>query len=108
MCLVLHFEFLIFADAERFLADAHGGAYPAGGGFGGGSDEEEFRRAHQEANNLAGGSGNSNMFSNILGNISQKQGQFSNEGIDEQRELMLSLSFHSASLSSLPLACYVC
>ncbi|ODA81052.1 hypothetical protein RJ55_04014 [Drechmeria coniospora] len=49
-----------------------------------GDNDEEFRNAHDEASRLAGSSGNSAMFSQIMGAIGQKKGQIANEDLDEE------------------------
>ncbi|POR34473.1 Uncharacterized protein TPAR_05323 [Tolypocladium paradoxum] len=61
---------------------AHGGNYPAGGGFQ--HDDDALKTAHQEASQLAGSSGSSDMFSQIIGAIGQRKGQIANEDIDEE------------------------
>ncbi|KAI1106186.1 hypothetical protein F4804DRAFT_330556 [Jackrogersella minutella] len=59
----------------------HGGAYPAGGGYGG--DDDDLRGASEHASRHAGSSGDSSLFSGLLGALGQKKHSLANEEVDE-------------------------
>lgn len=61
---------------------AYGGNYPAGGDFH--HEDEELRTAHQQAQQYAGSSGSSELFSQIINTISQKKNRLAEDDIDEQ------------------------
>ncbi|KEY71154.1 hypothetical protein S7711_00977 [Stachybotrys chartarum IBT 7711] len=64
--------------------EAHGGNYPAGGGFQAPDDDDDFRTAREEAASRAGSSGSSELFSSILGSIGQNRSRLDKDDIDEQ------------------------
>ncbi|KJK75790.1 hypothetical protein H634G_09154 [Metarhizium anisopliae BRIP 53293] len=55
-----------------------------GGGSGGGFQDDILRMAQQHASSNAGNSGNSDLFSNIMSAVGNKQQKIQNEDIDEQ------------------------
>jgi hypothetical protein len=67
-------------------AVSHGGAYPAGGGRPHGGDDEDMRNAAEEASRRAGDSGDTDMFSSILGSITQQKHQIAQGDINEDRK----------------------
>ncbi|KAI1081997.1 hypothetical protein F5B20DRAFT_534031 [Whalleya microplaca] len=61
----------------------HGGAYPAGGGYPR-SDDDDMRGAAEHATRHAGESGDSNLFSTLLGALGQKRQSLADESdVDE-------------------------
>ncbi|OTA91154.1 hypothetical protein M434DRAFT_397412 [Hypoxylon sp. CO27-5] len=60
----------------------HGGAYPAGGGYPH-DDDDDLRGASEHATRHAGSSGSSDLFSNLLGALTQKKQTLANEDVDE-------------------------
>ncbi|KAF3802884.1 hypothetical protein GCG54_00000251 [Colletotrichum gloeosporioides] len=62
---------------------AHGGNYPAGGGAFPDDDDDDYRQAAHQASRHAGSSGDADLFSTVLGALTQKKGQLANEDIDE-------------------------
>lgn len=60
----------------------HGGAYPAGGGYPR-DDDDDLRGASEHATRHAGSSGSSDLFSNLLGALTQKKQSLANEDVDE-------------------------
>ncbi|KAJ3949544.1 uncharacterized protein N0V96_000664 [Colletotrichum fioriniae] len=63
---------------------SHGGNYPAGAGaFADDDDEDDYRHAANEASRHAGSHGDTDLFSSVLGALTQKKGQLRNEDIDE-------------------------
>ncbi|KAI8965401.1 hypothetical protein F5Y11DRAFT_9231 [Daldinia sp. FL1419] len=60
----------------------HGGAYPAGGGYPR-SDDDDFRGAAEHATRHAGNSGSSDLFSSLLGALTQKKQSLADEDVDE-------------------------
>ncbi|KAI1464216.1 uncharacterized protein F4812DRAFT_216123 [Daldinia caldariorum] len=60
----------------------HGGAYPAGGGYPA-ADDDDFRGAVEHASRHAGGSGDSDLFSNLLGALTKKKQSLADEDVDE-------------------------
>ncbi|KAI2783625.1 hypothetical protein F4815DRAFT_457286 [Daldinia loculata] len=60
----------------------HGGAYPAGGGYPR-SDDDDFRGAAEHATRHAGSSGNRDLFSSLLGALTQKKQSLADEDVDE-------------------------
>ncbi|PNY28013.1 Uncharacterized protein TCAP_02062 [Tolypocladium capitatum] len=66
----------------EIFTGGYGGNYPASGGFQ--HDDADLRMAHQQASQLAGSSGSSAMFSQIIGAIGQRKGQIANEDIDQE------------------------
>ncbi|KAF3057285.1 beta-flanking protein [Daldinia childiae] len=60
----------------------HGGAYPAGGGYPR-SDDDDFRGAAEHASRHAGSSGDSDLFSSLLGALTQKKQSLAEEDVDE-------------------------
>ncbi|KAI1752814.1 ClpP/crotonase [Xylaria castorea] len=65
------------------LQATHGGAYPAGGPR---ADDDDWRGAAQHASQHAGDSGDTDLFSNLLGALGQKKQRLANEDIDEDGE----------------------
>ncbi|KAJ0351381.1 hypothetical protein COL154_004773 [Colletotrichum chrysophilum] len=63
--------------------EAHGGNYPAGGGAFPDDDDDDYRQAAHQASRHAGSSGDADLFSTVLGALTQKKGQLANEDIDE-------------------------
>ncbi|KAJ0316607.1 hypothetical protein COL5a_011512 [Colletotrichum fioriniae] len=64
--------------------ESHGGNYPAGAGaFADDDDEDDYRHAANEASRHAGSHGDTDLFSSVLGALTQKKGQLRNEDIDE-------------------------
>ncbi|KAI1392850.1 uncharacterized protein F4822DRAFT_143148 [Hypoxylon trugodes] len=61
----------------------HDGAYPAGGGYAR-ADDDDLRGAAEHANRHAGDSGNSDLFSNLLGALTQKKQSLADEDVDEE------------------------
>jgi hypothetical protein len=59
-------------------------SYGGGGGYGGGGD---FGGAMEHAQQHGGDSGDSSIFSSVLGKLSQNHQEIGNQGIDEQREI---------------------
>ncbi|KAH8204964.1 hypothetical protein TruAng_000847 [Truncatella angustata] len=59
----------------------HGGSYPAGGH---GRDDDDFSGAAQHASQHAGNSGDSSLFSSILGSLGQNKGRLAQEDVDEE------------------------
>ncbi|OTB05646.1 hypothetical protein M426DRAFT_319632 [Hypoxylon sp. CI-4A] len=59
-----------------------GGAYPAGGGYPR-QDDDDFRGAAEHASRHAGSSGDNDLFSNLLGALTQKKQSLANEDVDE-------------------------
>ncbi|KAI8626634.1 hypothetical protein F5Y19DRAFT_488010 [Xylariaceae sp. FL1651] len=57
----------------------HGGAYPAGGP----RADDDFRGAAEHASRHAGDSGDTDLFSNLLGSLGQKKQKLANEDLDE-------------------------
>lgn len=55
-----------------------------GGGGGGGLQNDVLKMAQQHASASAGSSGNSDLFSNIMNAVGQKQDKIQNEDIDEE------------------------
>ncbi|KAI1656849.1 hypothetical protein F4813DRAFT_362044 [Daldinia decipiens] len=60
----------------------HGGAYPAGGGIPR-SDDDDFRGAAEHASRHAGSSGDTSLFSGLLGALTQKKQALAEEDVDE-------------------------
>lgn len=60
-----------------------GGSYPAGG-YG---QDDDLQGAAEHASRHAGSSGDSSMFSNLLGSLSQNKGRLANEDVDEDGKL---------------------
>ncbi|KAI0443234.1 ClpP/crotonase [Xylaria telfairii] len=58
----------------------HGGAYPAGGPR---ADDDDWKEAAQHASKHAGDSGDTDLFSNLLGALGQKKQRLADEDIDE-------------------------
>lgn len=58
----------------------HGGSYPAGGY---GRDDDDLRGAAEHASRHAGDSGDSSLFSNLLGALGQKKASLAQEDVDE-------------------------
>ncbi|KAI3319624.1 hypothetical protein HD806DRAFT_256514 [Xylariaceae sp. AK1471] len=58
----------------------HGGAYPAGGPR---ADDDDWHGAAQQASNHAGDSGDTDLFSSLLGALGKKKQHLANEDIDE-------------------------
>ncbi|KAH7320002.1 hypothetical protein B0I35DRAFT_225688 [Stachybotrys elegans] len=73
-----------FLEERNQGQEAHGGNYPAGGGFQPDDDDDDFRQAREEASARAGSSGNSELFSSILGAIGQNKSRLAAEDIDEE------------------------
>ncbi|KAI1282776.1 hypothetical protein F5Y07DRAFT_197234 [Xylaria sp. FL0933] len=70
---------------QDFLSSAagnatHGGAYPAGGPR---ADDDDWSDAAQHASQHAGDSGNTDLFSGLLGALGQKKQRLAEEDIDE-------------------------
>ncbi|GKT64454.1 beta-flanking protein [Colletotrichum tofieldiae] len=65
--------------------ESHGGNYPAGGGAfaDDDDDEDDYRHAANEASRHAGSHGDTDLFSSVLGALTQKKTQLRNEDIDE-------------------------
>ncbi|KAI0178893.1 hypothetical protein GGR52DRAFT_278554 [Hypoxylon sp. FL1284] len=61
----------------------HGGAYPAGGGYAR-DDDDDLRGASEHASRHAGGSGDSDLFSGLLGALTQKKQSLAEEDVDEE------------------------
>ncbi|KAI0861068.1 hypothetical protein F4860DRAFT_514138 [Xylaria cubensis] len=59
----------------------HGGAYPAGGPR---ADDDDWNGAAQHASQHAGDSGDTDLFSNLLGALGQKKQRIADEDIDEE------------------------
>jgi hypothetical protein len=59
-------------------------SYGGGGGYGGSGD---FGGAMEHAQQHGGDSGDSSIFSNVLGRLGQNHQEIGNQGIDEQREI---------------------
>ncbi|KAI0895773.1 hypothetical protein F4806DRAFT_69098 [Annulohypoxylon nitens] len=59
-----------------------GGAYPAGGGYPR-DDDDDLRGASEHASRHAGSSGSSDLFSGLLGALSQKKSSLASEDVDE-------------------------
>ncbi|KAL6904569.1 hypothetical protein GGI43DRAFT_380983 [Trichoderma evansii] len=79
--------------------NAYGGNYPAGGDFH--HEDEELRTAHQQAQQYAGSSGNSDMFSNAINSISQNKSHLANSDIDEQEAIRRHQETYSQESSNL-------
>lgn len=47
-------------------------------------DDDDLKNVHQEASKLAGSSGSSELFSQIVGAIGQHKGQIADEDVDEE------------------------
>ncbi|KAK6204136.1 hypothetical protein LQW54_008368 [Pestalotiopsis sp. IQ-011] len=62
-------------------APAHGGSYPAGGY---GREDEDLSGAAEHASRHAGDSGDSSLFSSILGSLGEKRGRVAQEDVDEE------------------------
>ncbi|KAK1969421.1 hypothetical protein LZ32DRAFT_410621 [Colletotrichum eremochloae] len=63
---------------------SHGGNYPAGGGaFADDDDDDDYRHAANEASRHAGSHGDKDLFSSVLGALTQKKTQLRDEDIDE-------------------------
>ncbi|KAI1414014.1 hypothetical protein F5Y13DRAFT_159555 [Hypoxylon sp. FL1857] len=60
----------------------HGGAYPAGGGYPR-QDDDDLRGAEEHATRHAGSSGSSDLFSGLLGALTQKKQSLAHEDVDE-------------------------
>ncbi|KAI0103487.1 hypothetical protein F4814DRAFT_98705 [Daldinia grandis] len=60
----------------------HGGAYPAGGGYPR-ADDDDFRGAAEHASRHAGSSGDRDLFSSLLGALTQKKQSLADEDVDE-------------------------
>ncbi|KAI0881204.1 uncharacterized protein GGS22DRAFT_172652 [Annulohypoxylon maeteangense] len=60
----------------------HGGAYPAGGGYPR-DDDDDLRGASEHASRHAGSSGSSDLFSSLLGTLTQKKHSLASEEVDE-------------------------
>ncbi|KAF9870259.1 hypothetical protein CkaCkLH20_12345 [Colletotrichum karsti] len=60
--------------------EAHGGNYPAGFAD---DDDDDYRQAAHQASRRAGSSGDSDLFSTVLGALTQKKNQLQDEDIDE-------------------------
>lgn len=60
----------------------HGGAYPAGGGYPR-ADDDDIRGAAEHATRHAGESGSSDLFSSLLGALTQKKQALKEEDVDE-------------------------
>ncbi|KAI1451957.1 hypothetical protein F4805DRAFT_449239 [Annulohypoxylon moriforme] len=60
----------------------HGGAYPAGGGYPR-DDDDDLRGASEHASRHAGSSGSSDLFSSLLGSLTQKKHSLASEEVDE-------------------------
>ncbi|KAI0474764.1 hypothetical protein F4859DRAFT_521813 [Xylaria cf. heliscus] len=58
----------------------HGGAYPAGGPR---ADDDDWKDAAQHASRHAGDSGDTDLFSTLLGALGQKKQRLADEDIDE-------------------------
>ncbi|KAI0976611.1 hypothetical protein F4678DRAFT_413908 [Xylaria arbuscula] len=58
----------------------HGGAYPAGGPR---ADDDDWQGAAHHASQYAGDSGDTDLFSNLLGALGQKKQRLAQEDIDE-------------------------
>ncbi|KAI0198256.1 hypothetical protein F4808DRAFT_262760 [Astrocystis sublimbata] len=61
----------------------HGGAYPAGGPRADDNDDD-LRDAAQHASNHAGSSGDTDLFSSLLGALGQKKQKLADEDLDEE------------------------
>ncbi|KAI2471362.1 hypothetical protein F4781DRAFT_429478 [Annulohypoxylon bovei var. microspora] len=59
-----------------------GGAYPAGGGYAR-ADDDDLRGASEHASRHAGSSGDSSLFSSLLGALSEKKHSLAAEEVDE-------------------------
>ncbi|KAI2628001.1 hypothetical protein GGS26DRAFT_560688 [Hypomontagnella submonticulosa] len=60
----------------------HGGAYPAGGGYAR-QDDDDMRGAAEHASRHAGSSGDTDLFSSLLGALTQKKQSLADEDVDE-------------------------
>ncbi|KAI4861969.1 hypothetical protein F4820DRAFT_431918 [Hypoxylon rubiginosum] len=60
-----------------------GGAYPAGGGYPR-DDDDDLRGASEHASRHAGSSGDSDLFSSLLGALTQKKQSLAEEDVDEE------------------------
>ncbi|KAI0400175.1 hypothetical protein F4802DRAFT_586142 [Xylaria palmicola] len=58
----------------------HGGAYPAGGPR---ADDDDWKDAAHHASQHAGDSGDTDLFSNLLGALGQKKQRLADEDVDE-------------------------
>lgn len=72
----------LYTDSTTFTA--HGGSYPAGGY---GREDEDLSGAAEHASRHAGDSGDSSLFSSILGSLGEKRGRVAQEDIDEEGKL---------------------
>ncbi|KAF7518320.1 hypothetical protein G7054_g13506 [Neopestalotiopsis clavispora] len=63
-----------------FGGEARGGSYPAGGY---GQEDEDLRGAAEHASRHAGDSGDSSLFSTLLGALNEKRGNLAQEDVDE-------------------------
>ncbi|ETS82004.1 hypothetical protein PFICI_07006 [Pestalotiopsis fici W106-1] len=63
-----------------FGGEAHGGSYPAGGY---GQEDDDLRGAAEHASRHAGDSGDSSLFSTLLGALNEKRGNLAQEDVDE-------------------------
>ncbi|XXH05523.1 white collar 2 type of transcription factor [Hypoxylon texense] len=69
-------------DDERQQV-TQGGAYPAGGGYPR-DDDDDLRGASEHASRHAGSSGDTDLFSNLLGALTQKKQSLAEEDVDEE------------------------
>lgn len=69
----------LYTDSTTFAA--HGGSYPAGGY---GREDEDLSGAAEHASRHAGDSGDSSLFSSILGSLGEKRGRVAQEDVDEE------------------------
>ncbi|KAK2594557.1 hypothetical protein QQS21_007729 [Conoideocrella luteorostrata] len=69
---------------QQMSGQGQGQAEDQGSGSGGAIQNDVLKMAQQHASGSAGHSGNSDLFSNILGAVSQKQDKIQNEDIDEE------------------------
>ncbi|KAI1338756.1 hypothetical protein F5Y15DRAFT_97388 [Xylariaceae sp. FL0016] len=60
-----------------------GGSYPAGGGYPR-ADDDDMSSAAEHASRHAGSSGDSSLFSTLIGALGQKKGSLANEDLDEE------------------------
>lgn len=58
----------------------HGGSYPAGGY---GAEDDDFSGAAEHASRHAGDSGDSSLFSTLLGALTQKKQSLADQDVDE-------------------------
>jgi hypothetical protein len=64
----------------------HGGSYPAGGPR---ADDDDWRGAAENASKHAGDSGDTDLFSNLLGALGQKKQRLADEDVDEDGQCLL-------------------